>query len=125
MAKKIDSTIVQDFIKQQMKVEKETLELAAMKAKLRKLEAKGYEHPLLRFEDNVSYRPDWKKIVKELAEKYMTKGPRAIFFNKTLPKRFPKTNGAKTITILEERYEAFHESLAAKKKQLGLTKGGE
>jgi hypothetical protein len=122
MAKKIDSALVDEFIKETMVLEKQAIKVAALKVQLRKLDKKNMEHPLLRFEDNVSYRPDWKKIVMELTEKYMLKGPRSLFLNKTLPKRFPKTTGAKKISILSPRYEEFKESLSAMKKKLGLTK---
>lgn len=120
--KKIDEALVNDFIKEQMLLEKQAIKVAALKVKLRKLEKSGGEHPMLRFEDNISYRPDWKKIVKELAEKFMKPGPKSVFFNKTLPKRFPKKPGAKKVIILSPKYEEFRESTKVLKLKLGLVK---
>lgn len=121
MAKKIKTELVNEFIKQKLSLEKQLIEVAILQEKLRKLEKKGYYHPLLAFEDNISYRPPWKTITQELTEKYMTKGARALFFNRTLPKRFPKTHGKKKILIKAPKYEAACDKLLAKKKALGLT----
>lgn len=120
MAKKIKSELVNAFIKAKIALEKQEIEVAILQAKLRKLEKRGFEHPMLNFEDNISFRPPWKKIVHELAKKYMTQGARSIFFNRTLPKRFPKTHGKKKIIILAPRYQAVCEKLLEKKKAYGL-----
>ena len=117
MAKKIAETLVEDFIRESITLERQTLKVAALKAKLRKADSLGAEHPMLRFEDNVSWRPPWKKLVDELTSAHMTAGQKALYFSR-LKRRFKKTNGAKTISILAPRYLAFQETIASLKQKL-------
>ena len=119
MAKKIANDLVESFIKDSIALEKLQLKVAAAKFKLRKLEKNGYEHPLLRFEEKISWRPDWKKITNELLVKFMKQGPRTLFL-KNLRKRFPSTHGKVGITILAPRYVEFRESMKELKERYGL-----
>ena len=120
MAKRIKEELVKEFIDAKIAIEKQAIDLAILQKKLRALEKKGFSHPMLDFETNISYRPPWKKIVDELIQKYMTKGAGSLFINKTLPKRYPKTKGKKKINILAPRYVSMQEKLLEKKKALGL-----
>jgi hypothetical protein len=119
--KKIPDSLVDSFVKEVIAFERQALKVAALKAKLRNLASAGAENSMLRFEDNVSWRPPWKKLVTELTEQYMTVGQRAVYRNK-LKKRFKPTNGAKKITILAPRYVAFQDKVVTLKQQLGLVK---
>lgn len=123
--KKIPAELVKKYIEAQIALEKQTVAVESLKLKLRRLDSKGYENPLLHFEENISFRPNWKKVVDELTTKYMTQGAKSIFFNRTLKKRFPPTHGKKKIQILAPRYEVFKESIMATKKKLGLVTEGE
>lgn len=96
--KKAPLKLQKDFISQQKQTDKQVRELDALKKRIRKLHAKGYEFDLLLLVDQMKFCPPWKKLHDELLRMFMNASERREW-NKKIAKRYPAKAVAPTIRV--------------------------
>lgn len=119
--KRIADDLVKLYIAEKIRLDVQQLKVISLANKIRKYEKRGLVHPMLRFEDNVSFRPNWKKLVLELVKKFMKDGQRVIFM-KSLKKRFKPKKGLVKIHIETPKYDDHRDRILRLREKYGLKK---
>lgn len=116
---KMSDALVKTYVTEKMKLDVQNLKVASLAHRIRRYQKRGLVHPLIQFQDNVSWRPNWKKLVAELTKKYMKDGQRVIYM-KHLKRRFKPKRGLVKICIATPKYDEHRERINALREKYGL-----